>query len=66
MQRVTTVCRSLLNTPVFTVTSSLLLLDNGFQRLTFPFLWVSELSLAATISFQEQQLKTTEPQQLSD
>jgi hypothetical protein len=30
-------------TPLPTVTSSLLLLDNCFQRWTFPFLWVPEL-----------------------
>jgi hypothetical protein len=38
---------------------------NGFQRRTFPFLWVPELFLASTTRLQQQQLSTTEPQRLS-
>jgi hypothetical protein len=53
------------NTLMSTVTSSLLLLGSGFQRRTFPFLWVPELSPASATSFSHQQLTTTEPQRLS-
>jgi hypothetical protein len=35
----------------FTVTSSLPLLGGGFQRQTFPFLWVPEPSLTSATSF---------------
>jgi hypothetical protein len=51
---------------VSTVTCSLLLLCNWFQRRTFRFLSVSELSLASATSFLQQQLTTTEPQQFSN
>jgi hypothetical protein len=34
-----------------TVTSSLSLLGSGFQRRTFPFLWVPELSPVSAASF---------------
>jgi hypothetical protein len=50
----------------FTVTSSLPLLGSGFQRRTFSFRWVPELSPASSTSFLEQQLKTAEPQQSSN
>jgi hypothetical protein len=39
---------------------------SGFQRRTFPFLWVPELSPASATSFSQQQLTRTEPQQFSD
>jgi hypothetical protein len=39
------------HTLVSIATSSLLLLGNGFQRLTFSFLWVPELSPASATSF---------------
>jgi hypothetical protein len=45
---------------VSTVTSSLPLLDSAFQRRTFPFLWVSELSPASATNFSQQQLTRTE------
>jgi hypothetical protein len=46
IQRVTTLYRSLLHTHtlISTVTSSRLLFGSGFQRRTFPFLWVPDLS----------------------
>jgi hypothetical protein len=43
-----------------TVTSSLPLLSSGFQRRTFPFLWVP------ATNFSQQQVTTTEPQQSSN
>jgi hypothetical protein len=55
IQRVTiqfTVTHTLLST----VTYSLPLLGSGYQRRTFPFLWVSELSLASATSFSLQLL----------
>jgi hypothetical protein len=39
---------------------------SGFQRRTFPFLWVSELFSASATSFLQQQLTTTELQQVSN
>jgi hypothetical protein len=39
------------HTLVATVTSSLPLLDSGFQRQTFLFIWVPELSPASAVSF---------------
>jgi hypothetical protein len=36
------------------------LLGSGFQRLMFPFLWVTELFPASATSFYQQQLTTTE------
>jgi hypothetical protein len=39
------------HTLVPTITSSLQLLDSGFQRQTFPFLWVLELSPAPATRF---------------
>jgi hypothetical protein len=42
------------------------LLGSGFQRRTFLFLWVAELSLASVTSFPQQQITTSEPQQLSN
>jgi hypothetical protein len=51
---------------VSTVTPSVSLLGNGFQRRTFPFLWVPELPSASATSFSQQQLTMTEPQQFSD
>jgi hypothetical protein len=50
---------------VSTVTSTLPLLGIGFQRRTFPFLWVPELFPASATSFVWQQLTTTEQEQLS-
>jgi hypothetical protein len=38
-------------TLVFTFTSSLPLLGDGFQRRTFPFIWVPELFSASVSSF---------------
>jgi hypothetical protein len=49
------------HTIVFTVTSSLPLLGSGFQRQTFPFLWVLEVSPALATSFSQQQLAMAEP-----
>jgi hypothetical protein len=46
--------------------SSLPLLGKGFQRRTFPFLWVPELSSVSDTSFEQQQLTMTESQQFSD
>jgi hypothetical protein len=68
IQCVTRFYISLLHTHTLmsTVMSSLPLLGSGFQRWAFPFLWVPELSQASAISFQQQQLTTTETQQLSD
>jgi hypothetical protein len=51
---------------VSTVTSSLPLFGSGFQRRTFPFLRVPELSPASATSFSQQQLTATEPQRLSN
>jgi hypothetical protein len=42
------------------------LFSSGFQRWTFPFLWVLELSPASATSFSQQQLTTTELQQSSN
>jgi hypothetical protein len=53
------------HTLVSTVTSSLSLLGNRFQRQMFPFLYVSELSPASASSFSQQQPPTTEQQQSS-
>jgi hypothetical protein len=39
---------------------------NDFQRRTFAFLWVPELSPASATTFSEQQFTTTEPQQSSN
>jgi hypothetical protein len=50
------------HTLVSTVTSSLPLLCSGFQRRTFPFLWVPERFPASATSFSQQQLTTTELQ----
>jgi hypothetical protein len=54
------------HTLVPTVTSSLPLLCSGFQRRTFLFLWVPELSTASATSFKQQQLTTTERQRSSN
>jgi hypothetical protein len=40
------------------------LLGSGFERWTFLFLWVPELPSASAPSFSQQQLTTTESQQL--
>jgi hypothetical protein len=42
------------------------MLRNGFQRRTFPFLWVPELSPASATSFKQQQSTTTELQMFSN
>jgi hypothetical protein len=52
-------------TRLSTVTSSLPLLGSGFQRRTFFFLRIHQLSPASTTSFSQQKLTTTEPQQFS-
>jgi hypothetical protein len=52
-------------TLVSTVTSSLPLLDSGFQWRTLLFFWLPELSPASAISFSQQRLKTTAPQRLT-
>jgi hypothetical protein len=49
-----------------TVMSSMPLVGSGFQRQTFPFLWVPKLSPASATSFSQQQLTKTENQWLSN
>jgi hypothetical protein len=65
MQHVTRLCSSLLQTHTYQcpVTPSLPFLGSGFQRGTFPFLWVSELSSASATSFNSNssRLKTSSP-----
>jgi hypothetical protein len=65
IQRVTKLSGWLLQTLVSTVTSLLPLLDSGFPRRTFPFLWLPNLSPGSATSFSQQQLSRTEPQQQS-
>jgi hypothetical protein len=48
------------HTLLSTVTSSLSLLGSGFQRWTFPFLWVPEPSLASATSCSQQLPTSTE------
>jgi hypothetical protein len=51
---------------VFSVTVFTVLLGSGFQRRTFPFLWVPELSLASPTSFCNSELTTSESELLYD
>jgi hypothetical protein len=54
------------DTLVPTVTSSLPLLGNGFQRRTLTFLSFPELSSTSATSFKHQQLTTSEPPESSN
>jgi hypothetical protein len=66
IQRITTLYISLLHTLMSTVTYTLPLLGRGFQRRTFSFLWIPELSPASATSFSQQQLTTTQLQRSSN